>query len=85
MVRISKKNSVVLLFTFDPRQIKRPWLANYFPFLWDDAFKYFLLIQQVADLAKLATGGNTSIDTFEQPHDLKTFLATGWRQAKPIN
>jgi ubiquinone/menaquinone biosynthesis C-methylase UbiE len=80
MARISKNNRV-LLFTFDPRQIERPWLADYFPFLWGDTFKYFPPIEEVADWLARATGGQVTTMPFELPHDLKDFFAAaGWRR-----
>jgi ubiquinone/menaquinone biosynthesis C-methylase UbiE len=74
-------NGRVVLFTFDPRQIQRPWLADYFPFLWNDAFKYFPPIEQVAQRLELATNAAVSIHPFPLPHDLRDFFAAaGWRR-----
>ncbi|WP_455210263.1 class I SAM-dependent methyltransferase [Kaarinaea lacus] len=80
MARIAGEGSV-LLFTFDPRQIERPWFADYFPFLWDDAFQYFPPIENVAKTLQLATHRSTSIHPYLLPHDLQDyFAAAGWRR-----
>lgn len=71
----------LLLFTFDPRLIEPPWFAEYFPFLWDETFKYFPPIEEVAHELQLATQENTSIHLFPLPHDLQdNFAAAGWRR-----
>jgi ubiquinone/menaquinone biosynthesis C-methylase UbiE len=71
----------VVLFTFDPRQIPRPWLADYFPFLWNDAFQYFPPIEAVAQQLYLATHAAISLHPFPLPYDLQDFFAAaGWRR-----
>lgn len=71
----------ILLFTYDPRQIDRWWLGDYFPFLWDDSFKYFLPLEEITDMLYSVTGNQVSIHTFELPYDLTDyFAAAGWRK-----
>jgi ubiquinone/menaquinone biosynthesis C-methylase UbiE len=80
MSRISSKGPI-LFFTYDPRQIDRWWLADYFPFLWDDSFKFFLPIDELAEKIHTVTNRHMSIHTFELPHDLTDyFAAAGWRR-----
>ncbi len=80
MARVTGKGTI-LFFTFDPRQVRRPWLAEYFPYLWDETFRYFPPIDEVAEGVRSATGGEISIHTFELPHDLQDyFAAVGWRR-----
>ncbi len=80
MARICADGPIVI-FTFDPRQIQRPWIAEYFPGIWDAAAPLFPPLSDVENL--LAESTNRKVDSyiFELPHDLHDlFLAAGWRR-----
>jgi ubiquinone/menaquinone biosynthesis C-methylase UbiE len=79
MERVSKGK--IVLLTFDPREIERPWIANYFPELWEDAFKFFPPLSKVANLIESVSKKSVTTHIFKLPHDLQDyFLAAGWRR-----
>jgi ubiquinone/menaquinone biosynthesis C-methylase UbiE len=79
MVRIVD-NGPVVCFTFDPRQVDEPWLANYFPDIWKKAFDVFPPLEQVVELFNKITGCDVKVSTFKLPHDLvDCFAGAGWR------
>lgn len=80
MARIAGEGPIVF-FTFDPRQIDRPWLAEYFPSIWDAAFKAFPPLLKISELIQKHTNRDVETYVFELPHDLKDyFAAVGWRK-----
>lgn len=80
MVRITKEGPI-LLFTFDPRQIEPPWLAEYFPSVWEEAFTLFLPLDELTRLVESITARKVTTQIFELPHDLRDYVAAaGWRR-----
>lgn len=80
MTRVSGTGPVVI-FTADPREGNHPWLAEYFPSVWEDAHRVFAPIDEIAHL--LADTGRHDVRStlFELPPDLTDrFLAAGWRE-----
>jgi ubiquinone/menaquinone biosynthesis C-methylase UbiE len=78
MVRIVN-NGPIVCFTFDPRQAKKPWLADYFPEIWKKAFDVFPPIEQVTEFAHRITGRYVQVSTFKLPRDLVDYFAgAGW-------
>ncbi|MFA6451754.1 MAG: methyltransferase domain-containing protein [bacterium] len=71
----------IVLFTFDPWQIPRPWIGDYFPDIWESALKIFPPLTEVETLFADVAGRKVSTSAFELPHDLRdNFLAAGWRR-----
>lgn len=80
MERIRKGGPIVWL-TFDPRQVPAPWLADYFPPIWEGAFSAFPPLSDICDLMGGITGGNVESHPFTIPWDLEDcFMAAGWRR-----
>lgn len=79
MARVSR--GPVILFTFDPRTVTQPWLADYFPSLWRASFNYFPPLGQVLATLARATGRRVYERIFPIPHDVQDgFAAAGWRR-----
>jgi ubiquinone/menaquinone biosynthesis C-methylase UbiE len=80
MVRIAPRGPIVL-FTFDPRAVEKTWwIADYFPTIWNDAFRAFPPIPDLAELLETAAGRPVEVVPFLLPHDLTdNFTAAGWR------
>lgn len=79
MNRICREGPVLLL-TFDPRQAKNPWIADYFPSIWDGAFAAFPPLADVMEHFA-ALGRDVAAIPFEVPWDLQDcFMAVGWRR-----
>jgi ubiquinone/menaquinone biosynthesis C-methylase UbiE len=80
MARVCGSGPIVWL-TFDPRLVDPPWLADYFPTIWDGAFSAF---PPLAELCRqLADGSDRQVDVSPLlvPHDLEDcFMAAGWRR-----
>jgi ubiquinone/menaquinone biosynthesis C-methylase UbiE len=71
----------IVIFTLDPREGNKPWLAEYFPGVWEDARLVFPPIDAVARLLAAAGCGEVHAAAFALPPDLEDrFLAAGWRQ-----
>jgi len=80
MARVCGTGPIVWL-TFDPREASRPWLADYFPAIWDGAFSVFPPIADVCEKMAEATGRNVEAIPFLVPWDLEDcFMAAGWRR-----
>jgi ubiquinone/menaquinone biosynthesis C-methylase UbiE len=80
MGRVCRRGPIVWL-TFDPRQGESPWLAEYFPDVWQDAFAVFPPLQDVMDSFRSLTTLSVEASPFLLPHDLKDcFMAAGWRR-----
>lgn len=80
MDRVCGKGPIVL-FTFDPREVRSFWLADYFPEVWQAAFDAFPPIVEVERLMKEVTGRGVCCEEFSLPHDLADrFAAAGWRR-----
>jgi len=78
MARVCATGPIVL-FTFDPRTIPQPWIADYFPSLWDESYAVFPPLAEVAAHLAEASGRSTDTAVFELPPDLcDTFAASGW-------
>jgi ubiquinone/menaquinone biosynthesis C-methylase UbiE len=80
MARICRSGPIVWL-TFDPREAKTPWFADYFPTIWDRTFSISPPLEDICN--QLATGTNRQVEVlpFMIPHDLKDcFMAAGWRR-----
>ena len=71
----------ILIYTFDPREIERPWISEYFPSIWDDAFKYFPPIKEVCGMIEGVTNHRVTSHRFELPHDFIDYSQmAGWRR-----
>lgn len=73
----------ILIYTFDPREIERPWISEYFSSIWDDAYKYFPPIKEVCSLIEGVMNNLVSTHRFELPHDFRDYcLMVGWRRPR---
>jgi ubiquinone/menaquinone biosynthesis C-methylase UbiE len=80
MVRIAGTGPVVIL-TFDPRLGERLWIADYFPSVWQDAFRFFPPLADVVALIEANRQRTVHISTLPLPHDLSDlFVTAGWRR-----
>lgn len=71
----------ILIYTFDPWQTERPWVAEYFPSIWDNSFEIFPPLEEVCDSIKSITNGKVTTHTFELPHDFGDHcLMAGWKR-----
>jgi len=80
MHRVTKQG-VILILTFDPRVVKNFWFTNYFPSLWQDTFRVFPPLSDVANLIYATTQRAVEVSTLMLPYDLSDlFAAAGWRR-----
>jgi ubiquinone/menaquinone biosynthesis C-methylase UbiE len=80
MNRICPEGPIVW-FTFDPREAQNPWIADYFPEIWADAFRIFPPTNELVSLFAKTTGKRSTAYAFKLPHDLNDkFLAAFWRE-----
>lgn len=80
MNRIAKSGAIVSL-TFDPRVVEKPWIADYFPSLWQETFEIFPPLNDVIELFQATTKRTVEISPFLLPHDLTDmFFVAGWRR-----
>ena len=80
MARICRSGPIVW-FTFDPREVDAPWLADYFPTIWADAFSVFPPLDDVSAQFREHVGRHTEVIPWVVPHDLQDcFMAAGWRR-----
>ncbi len=71
----------ILIYTFDPREIERPWIADYFPSVWDSSYDIFPPIGEMCDTIRGITGGEVTAHGFDLSHDFSDFcLMAGWRR-----
>lgn len=71
----------IVWFTFDPREAQSPWIADYFPEIWEDAFRIFPPVNKLVETFEKITGKTTVSYTFRLPPDLDDkFLAACWRE-----
>jgi ubiquinone/menaquinone biosynthesis C-methylase UbiE len=71
----------MVVFTFDPREGDIPWIADYFPEIWDESYELFQPIAEVKQLFEKETGREVQSYPFELPYDLKDhFAGAGWRR-----
>jgi ubiquinone/menaquinone biosynthesis C-methylase UbiE len=69
----------VLLLTFEPRNLARLWLDDYFPDIGQGDEELFPAIESVAAMMEEETGLSATIKPFPLPFDLQDlFLAAGW-------
>lgn len=80
MARVAKGGPIAI-FTFDYRQIARPWLADYFPSVWQEAVASTPPVNDVRILIQTATGRSFDVHPFILPPDLSDlFLIAGWQR-----
>jgi ubiquinone/menaquinone biosynthesis C-methylase UbiE len=80
MNRVARTGAIVFL-TFDPRVGEKPWIADYFPSLWEETFHIFPPLSDVAALIQENSQRTVEIFPFMLPHDLTDmFFAAGWRR-----
>jgi ubiquinone/menaquinone biosynthesis C-methylase UbiE len=80
MNRVARTGAIVFL-TFDPRVGEKPWIADYFPSLWEETFGIFPPLSDVAALIQENSQRTVEIFPFMLPHDLTDmFFAAGWRR-----
>jgi ubiquinone/menaquinone biosynthesis C-methylase UbiE len=71
----------IVWFTFDPRQAESPWLNDYFPAIWESAFKVVPPIEDVCRLLEIHAHRHVTNTPWPVPHDLHDcFMAAGWRR-----
>ncbi len=74
------RNGAIILLTFDIRFAQKIWLYNYFPFLWEDALRFFPL-SELINLVQVNTKRRVEAIPFLLPHDLSDlFAAAAWRR-----
>jgi ubiquinone/menaquinone biosynthesis C-methylase UbiE len=80
MARVCGKGPIVWL-TFDPREAPRPWLADYFPAIWNGAFSAFPPLADVCDKIADAADRKAEVSPLLLPWDIEDcFMAAGWRR-----
>jgi ubiquinone/menaquinone biosynthesis C-methylase UbiE len=80
MVRVCGTGPIVWL-TFDPREADAPWLADYFPIIWDESFSLFPALAEVCSDIAIITSRHVVALPFMVPYDLEDFfMAAGWRR-----
>jgi ubiquinone/menaquinone biosynthesis C-methylase UbiE len=80
MARVAGSGTI-LIFTFDPRACDRPWMADYFPSIWDRAFEVFPPLSEIVSLLEAVTHRRAEIKLFLLPHDVTDlFFGAGWRR-----
>ncbi|MBN1572263.1 MAG: class I SAM-dependent methyltransferase [Deltaproteobacteria bacterium] len=71
----------ILLYTFDPREIERPWIGDYFPSIWDGSYNLFPSIEDTCNSIRGITNGEVTAHRFDLPQDFSDFcLMAGWRR-----
>jgi ubiquinone/menaquinone biosynthesis C-methylase UbiE len=79
MARICSTGPLVML-TFDPRMAENPWIADYFPEIWESAFKVAPPLEEVCRLFDTHARRRVTITPWPVPCDLlDRFMAAGWR------
>jgi ubiquinone/menaquinone biosynthesis C-methylase UbiE len=79
MVRVSKGN--IVLFTFDPREVAAPWIADYFSEIWAGAFDFFPPLSEVKKQIESVCDKKITSHIFKLPHNLTDYFAVaGWRR-----
>jgi ubiquinone/menaquinone biosynthesis C-methylase UbiE len=80
MERVCSGGAMVWL-TFDPRLVSPPWIADYFPEIWEAAFAGFPPLDSVCELMRHVSGRSVESLPFLVPWDLEDcFVAAGWRR-----
>ena len=79
MARICSTGPIVW-FTFDPRLSEYPWLNDYFPTIWENAFEIVPPLDDVCRLLEIHTYRHVTVTPWSVPQDLQDcFMAAGWR------
>jgi ubiquinone/menaquinone biosynthesis C-methylase UbiE len=85
-IAISEMNRIcpsgpILIFTYDCRQIDKPWFADYFHEVWLEMFEVFPPIVEVISMIEGITGRRVDCYPFPLPSDLKDhFIFAGWQK-----
>ena len=80
MARICASGPIIW-FTFDPRQAETPWIRDYFPAIWESAFKVFPSLEDISHLLEHHARRNVTVTPWPVPWDLQDcFMAAGWRR-----
>ena len=80
MMRICPDGPVIW-FTCDPREVDHPWLADYFPAIWEEVFRVFPPLSDVCRLLTAHGARHIEVLPWLVPHDLQDcFMAAGWRK-----
>jgi ubiquinone/menaquinone biosynthesis C-methylase UbiE len=80
MCRICPQGPIVW-FTFDPRNADEPWIADYFPSIWSDAYRVFPPMDDLVSLIQKCLDRKIEVAEFHLPGDLEDFfLAACWRK-----
>ncbi len=78
--RIVNKGAIVIL-TFDPRFVDKFWFTDYFPSVWEDTFRVFPPLSNIAELIGATTQRTVEVSTLMLPYDLSDlFCAALWRR-----
>ncbi len=73
--------SAIVFLTIDPRQSAPYWIDEYFPSVWQEGFKVFRPVEQVAEMLAVRTGRDVTIRSLPLPWDLRDLVAAaGWRR-----
>lgn len=80
MNRVARSGAIIFL-TFDPRVGEKLWVVDYFPSLWEDAFRVFPPLIDVVAIIEANTQRMVEIFPLMLPHNLTDmFFAAGWRR-----
>jgi ubiquinone/menaquinone biosynthesis C-methylase UbiE len=80
MERVCETGPLVWL-TCDPREAHTPWIAEYFPSIWDATFSVFPSLRDICNQMAAATFRQVESLPFLIPCDLEDcFMAAGWRR-----
>ena len=79
MMRVVKKNAMVVILTADPRLRKEIWVDKYFSFLVDSAHEVYLPIQDLLEELQPYALGNIDVEPMMLPNDMEDlFFLSGW-------
>ncbi len=71
-------SGAIVIFTYDPDAVEKPWLFGYFPAFREQIRQSFPLVQAIADC--LQSGDSISASPYPLPHDLADgFAGAAWR------
>jgi ubiquinone/menaquinone biosynthesis C-methylase UbiE len=75
----------VVISTFDPRIRETFWFEEYFPDIWNPAFKKFPAIEEIADLMAKTGQWSAAIHDFPLPKDLSDlFIGAVWARPEML-
>jgi len=79
MMRVVKKNAMVVILTADPRLRKEIWIDRYFDFLVDSTREVYLPTQDLLEKLQPYALGNIDLEPVMLPNDMEDlFFLSGW-------